>query len=768
MLSPATYAVARMVAIALTAVVTCLGALIVGQAVLRACGFERWSWLAAPVGLGVEILVAVPALHVPGRATTTAVLLGILILASAVWILRDPTMRPPLGDLLAAGPVAALAFVPFAAAGRAGTLGVGFNNDMASHLLYAQSYGSAAIAHVTPLPADYPLGPHALVATLSQGLGVDVDPVFAGVTAATAILLAWLAIGLLGERVRWPGRMLVATVAGMPFLVAGYYGQGSFKELMQALFVLGLAAALSQRAAARASRLRLVPLALIVAGSLSVYGFLGLPWFAATLGAALLAAGVRRTWDASLRAALADARAGLVPTAIAVGVLAFVMVAQIPRLEHFLSKALSVNGTGIATSDIGNLVGPLPVWEASGIWESADYRLPALDQFAAGMWTALVVALVAFGTAWCLRRGEWALPLTAFVAFVIWAVSDRSQSPYVAAKGLLVLSPLVLVLAIRPLVERDERLPRWWRVVAPVLALVLTGKVVQSSWHALRFGSVGPTEHLSELRSLRPLLHGERTLFLGNDDFIPWELAGVPVEAPVIGFPRLPFKAGKQWAYGDALDIDSVEPDAINARDWVITTRDALGSSMPPQLRLVKQTRSYALWRRTATVQPRAVLDEGTAGGAILDCTTTKGRAIVRRGGTAFVRPLWTGVAVPDIAAGTSVAVDLRLRAGTYDLSMPYVSSQPIDVEVVSRLKTRMPANLDRPGPRWPIGRITVRAGDAPLRIGLYAQKRRLTSPLVVARVPTVFATPVGGTRTVSIRAACGKLVDWYKPATRP
>lgn len=754
-----------MVAIIVSAVLVCAGALILGQALLRICGFERWSWLAAPVGLAVEILVAVPALFLPGRATTTAAALALLVLAGAVWVLRDAAMRPPIGGLLAAGPVALLTLVPFASAGRAGTLGVSFNNDMASHLVWGEGYRSAAVYDVVPVSPDYPLGPHALVAAVAQGLGVEVDAAFAGLTAATVVLLAWTALGMLGPRVRWPGQVLVATVVGMPYLVAGYYGQGSFKELMQTLFVLGVAVALVQRAA-RPGPLRWVPLALIVAGALSVYGVLGLPWVVGVLGAALVVAAFRKAVNAWPGAALADVRAGLVPAAAAVAVLVAVIAPQIGRLRAFVSNTISTNGTGIAVDDLGNLPGPLQVWQAFGVWDSGDYRLAAVDQFATGMWTALVLALVVVGVLWCIRRGDWVAPIAALVAFAIWAVSDRTQSPYVAAKALVILTPLLLLLAIRPLVENHGSLPRSWRWVAPVVALVLVVKVVHSSLLTLRYSSVGPTDHLRELRSLRPLLAGKPTLFLGNDDFITWELAGVPVEAPMIGIPHVPFNPAKPWVYGQAIDIDSVEADAINARDWVITTRDAAGSEMPPQLKRVRQTRSYALWRRTGTVQPRSVLPESGAGGAVLNCASRTGRRIVRGGGVAFIRPASRGVAVAPFAAGTSIGVDLPLPPGTYDLSMPYVSAQPIELQVVGHLKTQMPANLDRPGPRWPIGRVTIRASEKRLvRIGMYAHKRRLTPASVVVNPTSIVATLVGAKREVPIREACGKVVDWYKPA---
>ena len=168
----------------------------------------------------------------------------------------------------------------------------------------------------------------------------------------------------------------------------------------------------------------------------------------------------------------------------------------------------------------------------------------------------------------------------------------------------------------------------------------------------------------------------------------------------------------------------------INARDWVITTRDAAGSETPPQLKLVRDAQLRAVashWDRAR----RAVLPESGAAGAVLNCASRTGRRIVRGGGVALTRPASRVVAVAPFAAGASIGVDLPPPPGTYDLSMPYVSAQPIELQVVGHLKTRMPANLDRPGPRWPIGRVTHRAGEKRLvRIGMYAHKRRADSGL--------------------------------------
>ena len=74
-----------------SAAMTCLGSLILGQAVLALCGARRWSWLAPAVGVAVMILLAVPAIHLPGRSATVAVATAVAILAHSVPDLSTPT-----------------------------------------------------------------------------------------------------------------------------------------------------------------------------------------------------------------------------------------------------------------------------------------------------------------------------------------------------------------------------------------------------------------------------------------------------------------------------------------------------------------------------------------------------------------------------------------------------------------------------------------------------------------------------------------------------
>jgi hypothetical protein len=754
MLSPA------MVVLILSAVVTCVGSLALGQGILAICGAHRWNWLAPPVGLAALILLAVPAIHVPGRALTVAAVIALLMVAGlALWI-RRPQHRPPLAGLLAGLPVALLVLVPFAASGRAGTLGMSFDNDMGEHLLLAEAYRSAAVATVSPLLPSYPLGPHALAAALAEGLDIRIDLAFAGLTAAIPVLLAWTAQACL-PRVRWPARVLVATVTGIPFLIAAYYGEGAFKELMEALFTLAAALILSGFQPDELSWRRWIPLAFVMAGAVSVYSLQGLAWPAAFVAIWLVGRAAGALWTAGLGAAWRALRAELVPGAIGLGVLIFVLVPQIPRVEKWVSQGASA---AIPQTSLGNLIAPLPVWEAFGTWNTPDLRFPATPAFTAGMWTAFVLALVITGGVAMVRNGRWMLAAAAGASVLIWVDANHSQSPYVAAKALVILAPLLLLLASLALVGRSFPRSSGWRVVVPLLALALAARVVDSSWEALRYSKVGSTAHLLELRSLRPLLGHEPTLFLADDDFYAWELAGARVTAAFYaGVPEVELRPEKDFQYPEPLDFDTVTAKSINAFDWFITTRDAAASEPPPQMHLVRTTRDYELWRRVGEVSPRKILAEGPKAAAELNCSTPTGRAIVRAGGIAAVRPPAPEVPVPPIGPGTTVTVSLHLTPGTWALEAPYFSPLPIQV-TGGGLATTLPANLERPGPRWPIGRIVV-SQPGPVTLRLHVVKYWLTPDSDAAELGTVIATSVGTERIVPVRAACGRLVDWYRSA---
>src|SRR5438105_15017944 len=102
-----------MLPLLLTAFVICMGSLSLGQGVMAICGAREWSWLAGPVGLSTLILIAVPAIHIPGRSATSAAVTAVLILAGILLWIKRTQHRPPLAGVLVGLPVALLVLVPF-------------------------------------------------------------------------------------------------------------------------------------------------------------------------------------------------------------------------------------------------------------------------------------------------------------------------------------------------------------------------------------------------------------------------------------------------------------------------------------------------------------------------------------------------------------------------------------------------------------------------------------------------------------------------------
>lgn len=753
-----------MIATLLSTATIVLCAVLGGQFLCAAAGARRWTSAAPAVGLSALMVVAVPGLHLPGRLTLPFVVIIALGIVGAALLLRRPRHRPPrlwgVPVLLAA----AVVLIPFFAARRFGTLGVSFDNDMANHLLIAGAYRDRVIEHAAPILASYPIGPHALAATLAHGWAIGVDGAFAGFTIAMVVLAALVAYGLLAKLPRGAA-VLAALAAAAQYLSASYLGQGSFKELALITLLIGLVAALiGLREGALAGRGRLAPIGLIVAGVLSVYSLAGLAWVAGIVGGVAcftVAARLRRGGVAGLAAL---ARAHVAPAALGLGVCVIALITQAPRIKAFYHLRIGTGtGTGIAKTTLGNLVGPLNPFQATGSWLSADFRFAPADVTPSKAVGVLVLAAALWGLVRLVRRSEPELAVAAVVCGLLWWYSDRTQSPYVAAKALVIASPFLVVLAAIGLLD-DPGSSTPTRAARRIVAAGIFAVLAVSSFEALRYLPVGPRTHELQLAAFRPLVRGESVLFLGNDDFASWELSGARVLQPAGG--GVAVAPDKPWTYGQPLDWDSVAPATLDGVDAVILPIDPSGSQAPPNFHLVRRSGAFALYRRRGPTPPRTVLAESGAAGARLDCASAAGRRLRRAGGVAAVRSPPVAVTVPTVAQGTSVSVTTpRLRPGRYFVGLQYLAAQRVRVQGPG-LDVFLPANLDRPGPVWPAGPITLStAGPVAFRVA--AAPARLVSPGVVVAASTMMLTPDLPERVISLAHACGRYVDWYRTAGR-
>jgi hypothetical protein len=218
--------------------------------------------------------------------------------------------------------------------------------------------------------------------------------------------------------------------------------------------------------------------------------------------------------------------------------------------------------------------------------------------------------------------------------------------------------------------------------------------------------------------------------------------------------------------------------ETMNRLRWFITSNTPYASAPPPGVRLVRRTRSFALWERTGTVAPRSVLRaEQNGPGAVLDCSTPYGRRISRKSGTALVRsrPVvgeWDGWHGDASDAGSTATRTLNLPPGRWDLSLQYVSRNAIDV-TANGVRATMPASLDRMSPFFYV--LTVRGGG-PVRISVHVHELGALGRLLGSSGHTralnshefqplgrIAATRHGDRdRTVPLARACGRYVDAY------
>jgi hypothetical protein len=452
------------------ALVVCVASLALGQAALALCGVRRWSWLAPAVGLALLCAVCWATVRLPGNGIVSAVVVLVIAFASTLYLrgrLEGGGVAFRAGWPIAAGALLA-ASLPFAAEGHFGILGTGFNPDMSQHLLATDRLAAGNGSQL--LHQGYPLGPHSIVVALDKGLGIGLVQGFSGLTIAAAILAPLTALAAFANQppVR---RTAAALVAGLPYLVASYYAQGAFKEVIQALLVLAFVLALRESTHSwRPLTLRFVPAALIAIGSVYTYSFPGLIWLAAIAAlwataeyiwanraspAGGAAAGVphsggRRRRPSTWGRAAATGPAGLRAMSLAVVVFAIGTLPELGRMIDFQSfETFDPNGPGL-----GNLFGQVSPFTALGIWPSGDFRLApgdgAMPAFVYYAGAAFAATLLVLGVRRAWRGGERAVLAGLASVAALYVAARAGGTPYTAAKALEIAAPLLTLTILLP------------------------------------------------------------------------------------------------------------------------------------------------------------------------------------------------------------------------------------------------------------------------------------------------------------------------------
>ena len=791
--------------------VVCVASVVVGQAILSVAGARRSGWLSGAVGLAALLVIAGIAVKLPGHGTAVAIVVAIVVAASGVaLILRPPEQRAvdALHGVVAAMIALVVASLPFIAAGKTGILGVGLvNDDMASHLLITSWLDERFVPEPVLIGQGYPLGPHALVAGLSKTAGGDPIDAFAGLTLAIPALTAMVAFGAL-ERLRPPARTVAAAAVALPYLVAAYLAQEAFKEPIMALFLLAFALCLPLVRSAREA----VPLGVIAAGVVYVYSFPGLVWLVVTGAVWALAELAAHRWSRNVKGA-DQPRPSLRPVLVAVvvaAVTALVLVApdlgRVVEFAHF--RALDPDRANVG--GLGNVGGQLSPLEALGVWPTSEFRLsagagslPAIAFYAGG---ALGLLALALGLPRWIRRHGWAIPSALAAAVLVYIGARAFGTVYTSAKALAIASPLILLISLGGLLDEvgegtggvraGEPSPRQaahappsarrvsWTGYRPALAALLVLGAALSSFLVLRQAPVGPTDHMDELAEIRPIVAGEKLLFLGRDNFVSYELRGAKPFTHVRNFYD-PFFVKPNFELrnvGFKFDFDSVAADKLARFPYVLTTRASYASGPPPSWTPAAITDSYVLWRQRRSPLGRVPVEKGPEPTAPLRCNALTRDSVVALAPKAPVRAAASGWSPSaTVKGGESSTIELDLPPGNWDLSLQYDSTRPVTLSGPG-LDAELPGNLDYRGaaPFWPAGR--VHAAGGPVQV-----HATIESPPVVGRVMGASSVahlgalaanvpapayspridgphPGSGEGLVAGRLACDHQADWTAP----
>jgi hypothetical protein len=735
-----------------------------GRAICLASGAVTRVWAAPMVGFAALLVIANAAIQLPGKAVTANVLVLLALVFAVAFLIWRRSMAIVPADVGVVVLALAAVSIPFLASGRVGLLGVSLDNDTAAHLMWAEGLRSARMASLASATAGYPLGPHSLVAALGTLFGMPLDAGFAALLMSVPALTALSAMGLLPKQAAWR-RMLAGLMCALVYLLASYYGEGAFKETIMAGFLLAFVVEVGQLQAgwlgfdSRRQWARLAPAIVLVAGAIYTYSYVALAWFVLTLGlwgvaAAVASPGRAVRWVTRRNLALAARPAAIVAAGLVILIL--------PVIGQILSLFQSLGGAPSSLPvPLGNLPGPLSAFEMFGVSFNPDFRY-VTNTFHAGEAAALAFVAVGYGVIWSLRRRSLLLPAAAGAAVLIWHFSHPTQQPYVAAKAMVIASPLLVALALQALLTRTpgDGLSRLVRLAAALAFCFLLG---YSTLHSLRDAPVQAPVPSQNLESFHRFIGPRRVMFLGNDDYAGWLLRDAQVAGPP-GNQRLDKPFG---GFGQAADFDSIDPGALHAFPFVVTTNSPYNSQPYENFRLVATTRFYELWKPVGPTVSRRVIEPPGSPGAVLNCRTAAGRRLRAQHGVASIFPTapltFPG---PSLPAGDQATVRLALPAGRWEISAQYFSSFKVDF-VAPGLEVTMPAYLGRQGPFFGVGPVTGRGPKSPVILIISTQHPSIfTSSFdnLYMSIPVIVATRVPDTRRlVPLSQACGKYVDWYR-----
>lgn len=471
--------------------------------------------------------------------------------------------------------------------------------------------GLAPSSHRRTLEAwvgsGYPTGAFLPLGVSAKLARQDPAAAYQSVIAVYAAILALGVTACFAPLVRTRGRAaLVGVAAVQASTFYGYAQWGGGKEAASAALLppLGFLAARSSGAAGG----RTFTATMIVAGGVvGVLGINGATWAGPAL---VVAAGGVLYGRLRARATSSDAA----PAADGGGLSTFavpgtaLVVASLPALVTISFLRHTTDGGAVSRqSEVANLVRPLSLLQAGGLWPTADFRFVGPHRTLV-VWVAFVCLLSAFlGAVLAVVRREAVAPTFAFIAGAGAVPALAIGSPWVDAKVMAIVSPVVLGLAVAFALVVCAAPERSSRLAGGGLLAILIAASGLSTLAVAREAYVAPRQRFSELRQLGTLLRGEGpTVVLDFDVYASrYFLREADAEgATDLRYRRVRRRDGSVFPERSVADVDLVAvPDLWEYRT-VVRRRSPSTSRPPTGFTLVHAGQGWEAWQRSPDALP--------------------------------------------------------------------------------------------------------------------------------------------------------------------
>lgn len=604
---------------------------------------------------------------------------------------------------------------------------------------------------------------------------------------ALAVGPASLLLRRIGLRDWWLG--LAALTVTLPALVYAYELIASVKEIVALPMLLGLGALVVEHERWLTKDARGgIPFAILAAAGISALGV----GFGAWISMALVVLAVVG------QAAVGRGQWTVRGAAWSLGWMALAGLALAwPTWAH-ASESLAVSRTIANTSNPGNLQTPLHPIQMIGTWFSASYlRTP--DGIAGVLTYALLVVSVLAAVAGVLhliRSRRWTLAGWLVGSVVVWLGLEAYGTTWVDAKGLMLTSPVLMLMAWAGVAAAQgreiSRLMPSMRVLAPGLAIALAGGVLVSDAIQYHGSALAPTARYDEMASLNSRFAGRGpTLFTDFDEYSLYELRSLDVGGPDFLNPP-PALSPSSEGHGYTVDLERANPSALAHYSLIVTRVNPLPYRPPSAYRLLWQGTYYQVWGRVHGAHP-ALVAMGLHGAHPASCSLVQGLARIARkhraGLVADSHPAVTQVSLRrwrhtsdwhrsgvELVMNGEGRLWTRFRvphSGIYDLwlqgeAMPTLQVK-IDGRQVASVGGQVSGNGDDPDSMVPI-QVRLTPGEHRLSIvrGGFSLAPGSGSE---AYLEAIYLTPVGWAGSQHLedvsagrwRSLCGAHLDWIE-----